>query len=114
MTRNQAIRRHRILWRWLAENPEASKSQWPGWELNGGKYEETDADCFLCEFAQRCGDCPLEWPGGRCLSPGSPFVKRDKRGTTKKERANLAKQIAELPIRRKAKAGAYYVKRRNR
>ena len=107
MTRNQTIRRHRLLWRWLAENPKAEKMDWPGWEWNEGKYEYTSGNCFLCacpsDGSGYC--CPVVWPGGGTCMTSSSSYKKWCEAKSLKKRAALAKQIAELPVRRIRRKG---------
>ena len=58
LTKEEAIKYHRELWGWLADNPINLKypnifnykSNWPGWEKNGGKFPDIDEHCFLCEY----------------------------------------------------------------
>lgn len=101
-TRGQNIRAHRRMWRWLSENPKMEKLAWPGWENNGGRYPCQFASCFLCGGS--CKLCPLVWPGGECCidtGKGSGlFSQWLRRPFGSKERAKIAKQIAELSVRR--------------
>jgi len=101
-TRGQRIRAHRKMWQWLSENPKVSKGSWPGWEANRGRYPNQFADCFLCKDG--CKLCPLIWPGsGICLETregNGLFSKWSRSFWGSKERAKIAKQIAELPVRR--------------
>lgn len=97
-TRSHRIRLHRRMWRWLAENPEAEKSDWPGWK----KYTPQYAGCFMCS-QQNCTVCPLVWPKNIhgydwCLE-GGLYTQWDKTELNS-ERSALAEQIAELPVRR--------------
>lgn len=104
VTRSQAIRRHRKMWRWLAEHPGKEKHDWPGWEENGGPYRDDWAHCFLCSYAVSvvgedsgrvaCEECPLKWPDpkGTCTPLLAAWARREK---------GIAKQIAELPVRRR-------------
>ena len=73
LTKKQAIKLHRRLWNWLAENPGKNKEQWPEWEFNGGKVVRMIADCPACEYAHMkqginfpCDVCPIVWPGFSC------------------------------------------------
>lgn len=106
LTRNQAIRGHRKLWRWLAENPFAYKHEWLGWKRNGGSHEECRSSCFLCECAvhnRKNGIivCPLDWsPGESCQSNEDYLLWETKEGS-KEEISQAAKNISELPRRRK-------------
>lgn len=96
MTKNQALRRHRMLWRWLARNPSKEKSQWPGWKKNGGKYKPATHDCFLCEMSS-CTNCPVIWPNATRCGDSLFADWEEARGA---KRALLAKKISELPRRR--------------
>ena len=110
LTRRQAIRRHRMLWGWLADNPGTKhkltkKSDWPGWEYNGGRYAEVDEDCFLCEYAFRvidmtCPQCPLDW-GEDLLCVESIYLDWCE-ARTPKTRSKYAEIIRDLPVRRAA------------
>ena len=71
------------LWRWLEQNPNAEKFDWPGWEKNGGDIPNMQSNCSCCEYTtQQIGRtpncipvCPLKsiWPAG-CINVGdSPF-----------------------------------------
>ena len=94
---------HKKLWKYLEDNPEMEKEDWPGWEWNGGKYEEVENDCFACgscEFI--CKNCPLIWPenidGDNVCIFGGIFDKWDMSHDYEK-RASLAHQIANLPVK---------------
>lgn len=102
LTRGQAIRLHRRLWRWLSENPSAYKHHWPGWKENGGKYDYAVARCFLCELTKghlnQCLICPLKWPGpnGNC----NPLFNNWDSTDSDSERSQLALEISKLPVRK--------------
>lgn len=91
---------HKELWNYLAENPTEYKVSWPGWEWNGGKYKEVNSYCFACEFTEgdACYDCPLIWPSGYCTSYSGLYNKWDM-SHDDEERASLAFQIANLPVK---------------
>lgn len=95
-TRGARIKAHRKMWRWLAENPQKQKDEWPGWIWNGGGYAEEAAHCFLCHYP--CRECPLIWLDLRTLCITS-FHRRWTMCESSEERSRLAKQIAELPVR---------------
>lgn len=97
MTKNQALRRHRMLWRWLAKNPTKRKQDWPGWKENGGKHDLIKDNCFLCAVSD-CPDCLVVWPGDSVGCSGSLFG--DWERAKGRKRSNLAKKISELPRRR--------------
>ncbi len=110
LTKKEAIKRHRELWTWLAENPTKEKQDWPGWV----RYDAALNDCFLCEYALKsrkndsnrlniCDYCPVEFKEtndypkgtiGYCL--GGLFI-RWLWTTNPKERSRLASLIRDLP-----------------
>lgn len=104
-SKKQAIKDFRALWRWLSDNPEKGKEDWPEWEGNGGTVIEDFWSCPLCRYAlnkcsgyvyERCKLCLIEWDFKTCCSNGALFS-RWKKTKTLKTRAKLAKQISELP-----------------
>ena len=110
LTKEEAIKRHRELWGWLAENPMKEKRAWPGW----GEYEDINGGCFLCEYAFEskkndfnglsiCDYCPVEFKETNgylkgtvdyCL--GGLFSRWD-RAIEPKERSRIASLIRDLP-----------------
>lgn len=100
MTKKETIRLHRKLWAWLADNPEKTKYDWPGWE----RRFPPDNWCFLCGYAQqintetgiRNGCCLLDWEtAGHCTDVGSFYDLYDE-AETLGERSEMAKKIANL------------------
>ena len=105
--RKRAIRNHRKMWHWLAENPGKSKIEFL---LEHDEYDgELLNNCYLCDYADRaamdlfptCMFCPLDWNGKECNEPRSLFqqwnnYRYDPDGS-KEVVAGLALQIAELP-----------------
>ena len=102
MTREEAIRKHRELWHWIAdetrrrkdcdvlkdENPDVAK-------------EEPMNSCWLCEYVRsignRCEDCPINWGSETCIRDGSPYNEWTfSFSFDYEERAKLADTIAEL------------------
>jgi len=115
MTREQAIRITRKLWRWLAEDCNRQKKQWPGWEDNGGNVKRCKYDCPLCEYVKgqmiikkeqydneflNCKYCPFQWPEEEnCLfSHESPYLLWAY--GNKKDRKIYAKHISEMPLKK--------------
>lgn len=110
LTKKEAIKRHRELWGWLAENPMKDKLDWPGWE----RYDAALNGCFLCEYALKskkndsnrlniCDYCPVEFKEtndyprgtiGYCL--GGLFI-RWVWTTEPKKRSRIASLIRDLP-----------------
>ena len=91
LTKKKAIELTIELWKWLEENPEAHKMDWPLWR----KYDYLDCGCSCCEFTKRKSKneevdklceayCPLYvvWPYERkeceempCEYHKSPYAK---------------------------------------
>ncbi len=97
ITKREAIRLHRKMWKWLAKHPTKKKSEWPGM-----KYY-VRADCFLCEYSRNFGEeclcCPLDWEVGSCLCPRVGYFSLWYKARGKK-RAALALKIANLKERK--------------
>lgn len=111
--KKEAVRLHRELWRWLAENSDRTKSEWPGWK----NFPRVKNHCFLCEYAQEkqaqakekstrlrhmflCFWCPADWGVDRCEDPHSCFANWKLVQLVSKEQAAYAKQVAEIKIRK--------------
>lgn len=86
ISKDEAIRKHREMWNWIAEQYEN--------ELDGNSSlvtrlkrdfikehysnDDPDSECYCCEYAERvsnpeiggsirnCERCPLEWPSTCC------------------------------------------------
>ncbi len=92
---------HKELWDWLAQNPDKSKGNWPGWIWNGGEYNRQRALCFACEYTgEDCkvyNHCPLVWPCN-CESKKGLYrlwrICKDYNLRTK-----FAERIRDLPVR---------------
>ena len=108
LTKKLMKENHTELWLWCHEDPTRQKHEWPRWESNGGDIPDIFAHCFPCEYkaqhfkmGQSGCHCPLDFPGWgesrSCL--GGLFIKWE--FATGKARSALAKQIAELPIRKR-------------
>lgn len=107
--------KHRELWQWLSEHPKADKED-AFIALFG--FPAPRAHCYACAACEElmratsyatipraldCRLCPLEWPGGEC-----EFYRPSGKGlywqwadlkTTPAERADLARQIRDLPVK---------------
>lgn len=107
MTREEAIKKHRELWHWIAEEHRKRKSVIVHKEDNPDVAKESPLNnCWLCEYVRQskivfydfCSACPINWGVGTCMKKGSPY-----RAWTfntfldYEELAKLAKIIAELP-----------------
>ena len=105
MTKEEAIRKHRKMWRWLAKNPGERKEDYLR------KFEpeaRLSTDCYLCDYVYKnhkghCRCCPVEWPGGICLRKEGLYSKWLDAMDCKNyiRAAKLARQIAELPEKEK-------------
>lgn len=97
---------HRALWGWLAENPDKSKGDWPGWKMNGGSYENEELLCFACAYTEDnklgCDKCPLVgWGNDGIFCVGANernLFGRWMHGTLA-VRAEMAAKIRDLPVR---------------
>lgn len=90
---------HRKLWLWLADNPEMNKEDLPEWESIGAVYNNCFAcDCLEDKLGSCIGFCPLVWPDDNwCLMGDDLFTLW--MNSTGQTRADLARTIAELPVR---------------
>ena len=116
LTREEAIRRHRKLWNYIADQTERTGKVidktdalvllWPG-------TVAVLANCWLCEYAgKKCMEhaCPICWPGGYCVSrPNEKYTnsglydlliqEQKSKDPNVKFYAALARVIANLPER---------------
>lgn len=115
LTKKLMKKHHTELWLWLHGDSKREKSDWPRWKENGGDIRGEDPYCFPCLYSEQherknedwddpCR-CPLDFPrwettdGAIALCLGGLFLKWIK--AKGKARTTLAKQIAELPIRKR-------------
>jgi len=116
LTKKEAHKIHQALWTWLSENPDKGKSSWPDWKENKGSIPWCANHCPACEYEAQhpaligyCGvNCIIAWPAGY----GCQWMFEDKGQQHEiynqwyysddlKLRASLAKQIADLPLRKR-------------
>jgi hypothetical protein len=92
------------MWNWLSENPNAGKRDYLR-AHNIESYPKTD--CFLCEYMNEqeewdCRKCILMWPHhDSACDEGSELYIRWRETTNPTHRAELARQIRDLPERGK-------------
>ena len=109
MTREEAIKKHRELWHWIANEHRKRKRREVLKEENPDvANEKPNNDCWLCEYTHQfdrvycdyCNVCPINWGGGTCMGAGSPY-REWVLGfyLDYEELAYLADVIAELPER---------------
>ena len=112
LTIEESVKLHRELWGWLAENPEMSKGDWPGWEdlwVQHPSLKKTislgSLNCFACYATNNdCDNCVLEWPGVDCCSGGrygngKGLFMLWENAMFLEARRKLAAQIRDLPVR---------------
>lgn len=116
MTKREAIANHRKMWRWIADETEKQKDficKHNYFDEMGIRYPERPSrDCYCCEYAASCKDCPIDWLSDcdryMCCDKS---VNNDNAGLFRewercflygdwREAAALARQIAELPERK--------------
>ena len=92
---------HRKLWNWLADHPDKDKDDYfEDWPEERIPIQE----CFACEATRKgslaadCGRCPLGGPDiVGCYDWNGLYQTWSRYWQHPKERAELARQIAELP-----------------
>lgn len=115
LTKKQAIKEHRKMWLWIAEQTEKKKRVVRKYEYLDLYYPNADIEgyCFCCEYAYQqrevmCKKCPIDWDS-ECdkymcfdktnFEDDNLYALWTEAGDTGnwKEAAKLARQIAELP-----------------
>ena len=113
LTKEEAIRQHRKMWRWIAEEIEKEKEyheicyykkQYCNRYFPGYKIE---CYCFLCEYScqksgnkdriNKCLSCPLQWTNSKNLTCIGGYYGLITMLTDKYNRVHYANIIAELP-----------------
>lgn len=112
MTREEAIKKHRELWHWIANEHRRRKSVWVQKIENPEVAEKAPRNqCWLCEYTEqlkkdsqrsKCDDCPIKWGKNfkTCEDVGSPYFEwfnNYGRNRNYEDVAKLADTIAELP-----------------
>lgn len=110
MTREEAIKKHRELWHWIAEEHRKRKSVWVYKNENPEIAEKKPLNmCWLCEYTkqfdkvfpkQECDFCPIKWGenSNSCVNVESPFLAWiNPCRFNYEDMARLADTIAELP-----------------
>lgn len=112
MTREEAIKKHRELWHWIANEHIRRKTAWVQKIENPEVAEKAPANlCWLCEYTKQLKedfprlecDCPIKWGENlkSCVSIGSPYLEWINYSRDNYEyMAMLADTIAELPERK--------------
>ena len=107
LTKEEAVRRHRMLWNYIADESEkrgypiskteAISALWPDLPV-----DVPIGDCWACEYSINCISCIIKWPGGYCGNTEKTiglysewrraYLRRNIEMVIK-----LAKEIANLP-----------------
>lgn len=121
LTKKEAIRRHRLMWNWIAQTSiqeQRCVTKREALEHFGWNPVKLFADCWCCTYAEEnhknqlldshfCDFCPVQWPNPEgCCSAlyirnflFDQYAKADVKGNYL-EAARVAYQIAELPERK--------------
>lgn len=104
----ETVKNHREMWNWIADETlkrEEAVGKWEYFEA----YRiilKPECECYACDFASGCHDCPIMWDNlGNltCLSKNSPYIRwcRSRDNGNYKSAAKWARKIANLPIKRR-------------
>lgn len=114
LTREQTITEHRKMWNWIADNLESMRMNVCTLKQMYCNENEWNLlhNCFLCDYCnQNCEECPLYWGEevesmSCCCEPindelYTSWIKADRLSIQGdyKEAAELARKIANLPLR---------------
>lgn len=110
LTKEEAIKRHRMMWNWIAYETlrqERFVTKQEALEHFGWDGTKMRSRCWCCTYAHEngsCENCPIQWPGVRCTSSVEVEGLYDKWCDMRwrfdhKKAADLAYQIANLPER---------------
>ena len=106
MTREEAIRKHRELWHWIADETRRKHEKVEKGENPDVAEEGPVNSCWLCEYARQfpkfyyeyCYACPINWGVKTCMKEGSLYREWTYGFSLDyEELAKLADTIAELP-----------------
>lgn len=106
LTREEAVKRHRELWNWLADNPLiegrlSQKADHPKWGKEWPLASEVENYCWCCVYdtqsgSRDCRFCPVSWLNETSCMYLYPVWEWEESYTI---RAAWARQIANLPER---------------
>lgn len=67
LTKEEAIRRHRMMWEWIGNETLKAKrciGKEEVFDHFGWNIDEVDCACWCCEYTGiTCTECPIKWPG---------------------------------------------------
>ena len=109
LTREEAIRKHRELWNWIADETERQQDFVSKEEYY---YEHPEVTqplnlCFCCQYVDERSDynasdclalCPIKWKSGHCENFGTEY-REWRHAEDWLEAAKYARIIANLPER---------------
>ena len=73
MTKKEAVKNHRKMWRWIAEKTlERKRKVWKHEYFEENKLDPPINDCFCCGYASQfitfdCVKCPINWGNKFCV-----------------------------------------------
>lgn len=119
LTKEEAIRRHRLMWNWIAQTSiqeQRCAEKYEAFKHFGWNWNRVSNGCWCCDYAERekletenkhsvkkCSFCPVEWPGGYCSNGWDYLFDKFTDAIFNNdyiEAAKIAYQIAELPEKR--------------
>lgn len=110
LTKEEAIKRHRMMWNWIAYETlkrEEFVTKWEAIKHFGWVKSKMRSRCWCCTYAHKdgtCDKCPIQWPGGICTNSIGVEGLYEAWSYARwcsdhKKAADLAYQIANLPER---------------
>lgn len=118
MTKQEAIKNHRAMWNWIADEIKEAKCVLDVYEMKrqyllSNGFLRVQNYCFLCQYSSGygCQKCPMEWPSKAeiymCEDDGNDldglwlecYNMYDNGDLDWRKQADLARQIANLPER---------------
>ena len=113
LSKAEAIRRHRLMWNWIADETIRLKRKVDKLEAFAHfTWNPVRALCWCCEYGRithnSCSNCIMVWPGSTCVYADHDDENLIPTGLYKlwtyeqdpEKSAALARQIAELPERK--------------
>lgn len=104
LTKEEAIKRHRMMWNWIAYETlrrEEFVTKAAAIEHFGWDESKMRGKCWCCTYGREdgtCEKCPIQWPGSKCYGLYDDWCYLGRCSDYKKA-AELAYRIANLPER---------------
>lgn len=107
LTKKEAVRKHKAMWKWIADYIEEKKRVQCIPELKTlylKEHNETPSYlCYCCEYDEQLDDdcefCPVIWGSNSSCYSEKSLYRQCMSATTWQKQANLARLIANLPER---------------